>query len=80
MILFSGGDCAEDIQTNLKAEPSNVLNMKICSADTILRLQKELSLAKEIHFSKNNIENEFSTHPFINNLNLSILLLTKQLK
>lgn len=80
MILFSGGDCAEDIQTNLKSELSNVLNMNICSADTILRLKKELSLSKEIHLSKNNIENEFSNHPFLNKLNLSILLLTKQLK
>jgi hypothetical protein len=79
MILFSGGDCAEDIQTNLKAELSNVLNMKICSADTLLRLQKELSLAKEVHLSKNNIENEFSNHPCLNHLNLSILLLTNQL-
>ncbi|AWG21614.1 hypothetical protein FFWV33_08740 [Flavobacterium faecale] len=80
MILFSGGDCAEDIQTNLKSELSNVLNMKICSADTILRLQKELSLVKEIHLSKNNVENQFSNHPFLNKLNLSILLLTNQLE
>jgi Transposase DDE domain group 1 len=80
MILFSGGDCAEDIQTNLKSELSNVLNMKICSADTILRLQKELSLAKEIHISKNNIRNEFSNNELLNKLNLAILLLTKQLK
>lgn len=80
MILFSGGDCAEDIQTNLKSELSNVSNMKICSADTILRLQKELSLAKEIHSSKNNITNEFSNNEVLNKLNLAILLLTKQLK
>ena len=80
MILFSGGDCAEDIQTNLKSELSNVLNMKICSADTILRLQKELCLAKETHISKNNITNEFSNNTVLNKLNLAILLLTKQLK
>lgn len=80
MILFSGGDCAEDIQTNLKSELSNVLNMKICSADTLLRLQKELCLAKEIHISKNNVTNEFSNNAVLNQLNLAILLLTKQLK
>jgi hypothetical protein len=78
--LFSGGDCAEDIQTNLKSELSNVLNMKICSADTILRLQKELSLAKETHISANNITNEFSDNAILNKLNLVILLSTKQLK
>jgi hypothetical protein len=80
MILFSGGDCAEDIQTNLKSELSNVLNMKICSADTILRLQKELCLTKETHISKNNSTNEFSNNAVLNKLNLAILLLTKQLK
>lgn len=80
MILFSGGDCAEDIQTNLKSELSNVVNMKICSADTILRIQKELSLAKETHISKNNTINEFSNNAILNKLNLAILLLTKQLQ
>lgn len=80
MILFSGGDCAEDIQTNLKTELSNVLDMKICSADTLLRLQKELSLAKETHISNQNITNEFSQNNVLNKLNLSILLLTKQLR
>ena len=54
--------------------------MKICSADTILSLQKELSLVKEIHISKNNITNEFSNNAVLNKLNLAILLLTKQLK
>ena len=60
MILFAGGDCAEDIQTNLKSELSNTLNMKICSADTILRLQKSLNSGKEVHLSKNKTINEFS--------------------
>lgn len=80
MILFAGGDCAEDIQTNLKSELFNVSNMKTCSADTILRLQKELSLAKEIHLSKNEVKNELSNHSSLNKLNLSILLLTNQLE
>jgi len=52
MIYFAGGDCAEDIQTNLKVELSNIKNMKLCSADTILRLQKILNTEKEIHLSK----------------------------
>ena len=49
MILFAGGDCAENIQTNLKSELSNVMNMKICSPDTILQLQKSLNSGKEVH-------------------------------
>jgi len=54
--------------------------MKICSADTLLRLQKELCLAKEIHLGKQNTRNEFSKNNILNRLNLSILILTKQLK
>jgi hypothetical protein len=52
--------------------------MKICSADTLLRVQKELCLAKETHISNNSI-NEFSNNAVLNKLNLAILLLTKQI-
>jgi hypothetical protein len=80
MTIFAGGDCAEDIQTNLKGELENITNMKVCSADTILRLQKDLSTEKEIHFSKNNVKNEFNKNTKLNELNISMLLKTKQLK
>ncbi len=80
MIIFAGGDCAEDIQTNLKGEFENIAKMKICSADTILRLQKELSTEKEIIYSKNEVKNEFNKHSNLNALNMSILLKTKQIK
>ncbi len=79
MLFFAGGDCAEDIHTNLKQELSNVIGMTIPSADSILRLQKELSIEKEIHISKANISNEFSKHAKLNQLNLEILLKTKTL-
>lgn len=79
MLFLGGGDCAEDIHTNLKQELSNLIDMKIPSADSILRLQKELSTDKEIHISKPNITNEFSKHAKLNQLNLEILLKTKQL-
>ena len=80
MTIFAGGDCAEDIQTNLKAEFENITKMKVCSADTILRLQKELSTEKEIIYSKNEIKNEFNKHIKLNKLNMSLLIKTKQLK
>ena len=51
MILFAGGDCAEDIHTNLKSELCSVQGMNVSSPDTILRLQKELCPSKEIHLS-----------------------------
>ena len=78
-IIFSGGDCAEDIENNLKDELSQIQNLKICSADTILRLQKDLSLKKETHLSKANVVNEFSKHDVLNTLNLDLLLQSKTL-
>jgi hypothetical protein len=79
MILFAGGDCAEDIHTNLKSELCGVQGMNVSSPDTILRLQKELCLNKEIHLSKAKVINEFSKNERLNELNLAILLLTNQL-
>jgi hypothetical protein len=80
MILLAGGDCAEDIHTNLKSELCNVQGMNVSSPDTILRLQKELSPSKEIHLSKAKVITEFSKNERLNELNLAILLLTNQLK
>lgn len=80
MILFAGGDCAEDIHTNLKAELSNISGMKICSADTLLRLQKNLQSEKEIHLSKAGTVNEFSQHEVLNKLNMALLIRTNQLQ
>jgi hypothetical protein len=79
MLLFAGGDCAEDIHTNLKSVLLNVLNLKVCSPDTILRLQQSLSLGKEIHLSKKGTVNEFSKHDVLNRLNIDLLIKTKQL-
>lgn len=80
MTIFAGGDCAEDIQTNLKGEFENITKMKVCSADTILRLQKELSTEKEIIYSKNEVKNEFNKHSKLNELNMIFLAKTQQLK
>lgn len=80
MILFAGGDCAEDVQTNLKSELSQVDKLKLCSADSILRLQKLLSGDKEVHLSDAGVVNEFSNNDALNRLNMSVLLKTKQLE
>lgn len=79
-ITFAGGDCAEDIHTNLKDELLQIENLNVCSPDTILRLQKQLSLDKEIHISKSNLINEFSKHSKLNALNLDMLLHSEILK
>lgn len=80
MILFAGGDCAEDVQTNLKSELSNIDKLNLCSADTILRLQKLLSDSKETHFSDSGVENQFSNNDKLNDLNIAVLLKTNQLE
>ena len=60
MLVFAGGDCAEDIQTHLKTELNSTLLTNVCSADTLLRGQKELATGTEKLFSKNNIENQIT--------------------
>ena len=79
-ITFAGGYCAEDIQSNLKNELHQVEGLNVCSADAILRLQKELSLEKELHLSNANIKNEFSKHELLNTLNLDMLIQCKTLQ
>ena len=78
-ITFAGGDCAEDIHTNLKEELLAVTNLKICSPDTILHVQKLLANEKEIHLSKAKTVNEFSQHAVLNALSLDFLIQTRTL-
>ncbi|HRO09424.1 MAG TPA: IS1380 family transposase [Saprospiraceae bacterium] len=74
MLNFCGGECAEDIQTHFKATLENTHNLNVCSADTILRVQKELSTSKVLKISKNGTLNEFNTNDNLNNLNINILV------
>jgi len=81
LILFlAGGDCAEDIQVHLKEEFDNVKGLNTCSADTLLRMQKELASEKEIRHSKNNVENQINTNSQLNELNIGLLLKLNALK
>lgn len=78
-ITFAGGDCAEDIHSNLKEELLAVSNLKICSPDTILNVQKSLANEKEIHLSKTKTVNEFSKHAVLNALNVDFLIQARTL-
>lgn len=78
-LFFSGGDCAEDIQENLRDEFLSVDNLLVPSADTVLRVQQELSTEKKIVLSKNKVENEINTHSKLNDLNIKMLIKTSQL-
>jgi len=73
LIFFSGGDCAEDIEDHLEDCFKRCPGIELPSADTILRVQKELSTEKEIHISKQGIEHEFNINLAMNKLNIKML-------
>lgn len=73
MLNFCGGECAEDIQTHFKSALENTHSMKVCSPDTILRVQKELSTDKIVKISKSGTLNEFNTNDTLNRLNIKML-------
>ncbi|MGQ9847984.1 MAG: IS1380 family transposase [Bacteroidales bacterium] len=79
-IIFSGGNCAEDIQTHfgkyLKAIPGN----NVPSADTILRGIKELATENQVFTSQQEKQYTFNINEKLNRLNIKSLLLTHQLK
>mgnify|MGYP003663523747 FL=1 len=79
-IIFSGGDCAEDISVNLKGELSQIENLNVCSPDTLLRLQKSLAFDKETHIGKSGSVNDISKNARLNELNLDMLLQSKTLR
>ncbi len=78
-VFYCGGDCAEDIQTHLKAALSSCPDNKVASSDTLLRLLKELATENTlITSSEGNVYN-FNINLKLNRLNIKSLLLTKQL-
>jgi hypothetical protein len=73
LLAFAGGDCSEDIQSHLKNELKSTIGTNVCSADTLLRVQKELATSTKTIFSKNTIENEINTNTTLNYLNIKFL-------
>jgi hypothetical protein len=79
-VFYCGGDCAEDIQTHvgkdLKLIPDNVVS----SADTVLRVVKELATVNTVYTSQSGISYNFNINNKLNTLNIKSLLLTNQLQ
>ncbi len=73
-ITLCGGNCAEDINENLKDALSLVKDTKISSADTVLRVEKELATEKEEHISDSGISHEFNINMPLNDLMVKILV------
>ena len=78
-VFYCGGDCAEDIQTHvgndLKLIPSNVVS----SADTVLRVIKELATDNSEYVSQQGNSYNFNINKKLNALNIKSLIITKQL-
>ena len=62
LLFLSEGDCAEDIQEHLRSDFLQIPDLKVCSADSIGRVLKNLKQEKEIHLSTSGIEHQFSNH------------------
>ncbi|MBK5203796.1 MAG: hypothetical protein JJE45_08770 [Prolixibacteraceae bacterium] len=71
LLVLCGGECAEDINTHLRKEIEQVKGFSVCSADTLLRMQKELSTPKETSVSNTNIGHDYNIKM---NVNSKILL------
>ena len=79
LLTICGGECAEDITENLRSELEQIKNFDVSSADTLLRLQKELSTEKEIYVSPTGIGHEFNVNTKMNKLLVMLLVESKQL-
>ena len=79
-IFYSGGDCAEDIQTHLGKHLKSIPGNHVPSADTILRGIKELSTQNTSFTSNQGKTYDFNINTKLNLLNIKSLLLTGQLK
>jgi hypothetical protein len=79
-VFFSGGDCAEDIQTHFRDHLKSIPNNHVPSADTILRGIKEVATKNSIFTSTQGNKYNFNINTTLNNLNIKSLLLTKQLE
>ena len=81
--LFSlrlcGGTCAEDITEHLHSELQQIPDFEVCSADTLLRMQKELATDKETYISDSGTTHEFNINIQLNRLLVELLINTGQL-
>jgi len=79
LMTLCGGECAEDITEHLRTELAHVKGFEVCSADTLLRMQKELATKKETVISKTGIEHDFNINIKMNKLMVKLLVHTGQL-
>ena len=79
LMALCGGECAEDITEHLRPVLSQVKGFNVSSADTLLRLQKELATPKEFYISDSGTKHEFNFNIEMNKLLVRLLVDLKQL-
>lgn len=79
LLTLCGGECAEDVTENLRSELKQVKSFSPSSADTLLRMQKELATDKETFLSTSGIEHDFNINLGMNRLMLKLLIKSGQL-
>ena len=79
-VYFCGGSCIEDVTSHLMYHLSLHPTLRTCSADTILRATKELTLNNISYTSDTGRTYDFNTADKLNTLLLNCLLGTGQLK
>jgi hypothetical protein len=79
LLVLCGGECSEDITEHLRGELEQVKGFTVSSADTLLRMQKELSTLTEIYTSQSGTEHGFNINLEMNNLMVRLLIESKQL-
>ena len=79
-VYFCGGSCIEDVTTHLMKHLSLHPTLRTCSADTILRAIRELTVENISYTSSSGKSYDFNTADTLNSLLISTLLSMGYLK
>ena len=79
-VYFCGGSCIEDVTTHLMSHLSLHPTLRTCSADTILRAIRELTVENISYTSSSGKSYDFNTADTLNSLLISALLSMGHLK
>jgi len=71
-IFFCGGDCAEDIQDHVGPYLDS-RHLRVCSPDSLLRIQKELASQLSRYTSPRGVKHQFNWNGPLARLNLKVL-------
>ncbi len=79
LLTLPGGECAEDITEHFRRELEQIKDFSVCSADTLLRMQKELATTKQTYISSTAVQHDFNINMKLNELRIELLIHCKQL-